>query len=247
MKPAISVRNLTKEFTYWSEAPTTLKSALVDLLRGRFSTATHQRFTALEDISFEIMPGEFVGILGRNGAGKSTILKVISGIYSPNLGSVALNGQIAPMIELGAGFHPDLSGYENIFLNSAILGYGRNVTLGILEKVIEFAELGEKIHMPVKNYSTGMVVRLGFSIVVHLPAPILLMDEVLAVGDVAFQAKCLEKIGELHKEGRTIVLVTHDIASVKQHCTRCIVIAERKKIYDGPPTDGLKLLIDSIA
>lgn len=199
-QPVISVQNVSKRFRYWSDRPTSIKSALVDLVRGRFQAGQIQSFQCLENISFDIYPGEFVGIMGKNGAGKSTLLKMISGIYTPTSGRIVIRERIAPLIELGAGFNGELSGYENIFLNAAILGFGRKAAFEALESIITFSELGDKIHMPVKNYSSGMLVRLGFSIATHLDAPILLIDEVLAVGDHQFQQKCLAKIRELHQE-----------------------------------------------
>ena len=236
----IDVKNITKRFRYWSDGPTSIKSLLVDALKGRFSFGHMTEFFALQDVSFEIKPGEFVGIMGKNGAGKSTLLKLIAGIYTPTAGQIDVARQIAPLIELGAGFHPDLSGYENIFLNAAILGFGKKATLQALPRILEFAELGERIDMPVRNYSSGMLVRLGFSVATHLPAPIILIDEVLSVGDAGFQEKCLKKIHQLHDEGRTIILVTHSAESVQDHCDRCIVISGQKKFYDGPAGEGAK-------
>jgi ABC-type polysaccharide/polyol phosphate transport system ATPase subunit len=194
-------------------------------------------------MTFEIRPGEFVGIMGRNGAGKSTLLKLIAGIYFPTSGTVEVNAPIAPLIELGAGFSGELSGYENIFLNAAILGFGRQATMDALPAILEFAELEERIYMPVKNYSSGMLVRLGFSIATHLTAPIILVDEVLAVGDTAFQQKCLKKIQSLHAEGRTIILVTHNADDVRKHCSRCIVVSNHTKAFDGPASEGVSAYI----
>jgi ABC-type polysaccharide/polyol phosphate transport system ATPase subunit len=245
-KPAIRVQNLSKVFRYRVDGPSSIKSALVDLVRGKIHLGHRRELQALENISFDIQPGEFVGIMGRNGAGKSTLMKLISGIYTPTSGRVEVNFPIAPLIELGAGFHGDLSGYENIFLNAAILGFGRKATLEALPAILEFSELEEKIDMPVKNYSSGMLVRLGFSIATHLSAPILLIDEVLAVGDAGFQAKCLRKIHDLHAQGRTIVLITHDANAVKNHCTRCLVFAHRRKIYDGPAEEGTRVYTSSV-
>lgn len=246
MEPVIRVKNLSKKFTYFSDRPTSLKTYLVNLLSGKFEFGSKETFGVLDDVSFDIFAGEFVGIMGRNGAGKSTILKIICGIYSPTSGSITVSGPIAPLIELGAGFNGDLSGYENVFLNASILGFGRKVSMEALPKILEFAELGEMIHMPVKNYSSGMLVRLGFAIATHLTAPILLVDEFLAVGDVGFQAKCLKKIEELHKSGRTIVFVTHDPGAVKTHCTRCIVIDHQKKVFDGSPQIGADIYVGAV-
>ncbi|MGK5086338.1 ABC transporter ATP-binding protein [Bdellovibrionota bacterium FG-2] len=246
MNTVIRVKHLTKNFSYWSDRPNSIKTVLVNLLKGKLNFGNRERFCALNDVSFDIQQGEFVGIMGRNGAGKSTLLKLIAGIYTPTSGKIEVSAPIAPLIELGAGFHGDLSGYENIFLNAAILGFGRKATLDALPAILEFAELDEKIHMPVKNYSSGMLVRLGFSIASHLTAPIILIDEVLAVGDAAFQEKCLKKIHALHDEGRTVILITHSPDAVKKHCDRCIVIANQKKIYDGNAKEGADAYLQSL-
>lgn len=201
---------------------------------------------ALTDVSFAVAPGEMLFVTGHSGAGKSTLLKLISSIYAPTSGTVSAHGQIAPLIELGAGFHPELSGYENIFLNAAVLGFGRKATLDALPKILEFAELGDKIYMPVKKYSSGMLVRLGFSIASHLDAPILLVDEVLAVGDAGFQEKCLARIRYLHSRGTTIILVTHNPAAVAKNCNRCIVIGDQRKLYDGPAEEGVQVYLGSV-
>jgi ABC-type polysaccharide/polyol phosphate transport system ATPase subunit len=236
--PVISLQGISKKFSYWSERPSSMKSLLVDVLRGRLSVGQREEFYSLRDVSFDIMPGEFVGIMGRNGAGKSTLLKLICGIYTPTSGNITVRAAIAPLIELGAGFHGDLSGYENIFLNAAILGFGKKATMDALPQILGFSELGDLIHMPVKNYSSGMLVRLGFSIATHLAAPILLIDEVLAVGDAGFQKKCLMKIMALHEEGKTIILITHDPEAVSRYCDRSIGIDSHQKVFDGAPSQA---------
>jgi len=236
----ISVNHLSKDFNFSNERPTSLKSYMTQMMKGQFSFP-HQTFKVLEDVSFEIGKGEFVGIMGKNGAGKSTLLKLISGIYTPTSGTIKTEGVIAPLIELGAGFHSELTGIENIYLNASILGFGKKVTEEALPKIIEFSDLHEHVHRTIKNYSSGMLVRLGFSIAVHLDAPILLVDEVLAVGDVNFQRKCIAKIEELHKKGRTIILITHNPEAVRTHCNRCIVIDDHKKIFDGSPQEGVAI------
>lgn len=241
MSPVISMINVSKSFSYWDDRPTSIKGILANLLAFRIETGRRRRIGVLENVSFDIYPGDFVGIMGRNGAGKSTMLKMISGIYKPTAGTVRINGAISPLLELGAGFVEDLSGFDNIFLNAAILGFGRERTRRSLSAIIDFSELGERIHMPVRSYSSGMLVRLGFSIAVHLDAPILLFDEILAVGDVAFQQKSLEKIMELHAKGRTIILVTHSPEQVEKHCNRCIVIDGHHKVYDGKPAAGVNV------
>lgn len=235
---AVSVRNLTKEFRQYTDRPSNLKTYLTGLTKGNFGFGERTRTTVLDDVSFDIRKGEFVGIMGANGVGKSTLLKLISGIYVPTKGEIVVDGQIAPMIELGAGFHPDLSGYENIFLNGAILGYGRKAMIGLLDEILAFSELGEKVHLPVKHFSSGMLTRLGFAIAAHLPAPILLIDEILAVGDAGFQEKCLNKVQTLHREGRTLVFITHSPPAIEKYCGRCIVLADRKKIFDGDAGEG---------
>lgn len=243
---AVRVENLSKKFSYYANSTDSLKSALVDLLKGKSLTGDRKVVQVLDNVSFEIKKGEFVGIMGRNGAGKSTILKLMAGIYEPTAGKITINGNVAPMIELGAGFHSDLSGYENIFLNAAILGFGRKATMSAIPEILEFSELGDLIHMPVKNYSSGMLVRLGFSIAAHLTSEIIIIDEVLAVGDVAFAEKCIEKVHRLHKEGRTIILVTHSPEQVRNHCSRCIVIGDHRIIYDGTPSLGADHYTDSV-
>ena len=237
-QPVISVKNLKKKFVFWAERPTNLKSFLVELMKGKVLRQTHTQVTVLDGVSFDIYPGEFVGLMGRNGAGKSTLMRLLSGIYEPTEGTLQINGVVAPLISLGAGFNPELTGYENIFLNAAILGFGRKRTVEALDSIIEFSELGEHIHRPIKNYSSGMVVRLGFSIASHLDAEILLLDEVLGVGDEGFMTKSLNKIHQLHAEGRTILLVTHSPAAIAQFCSRCIVINNGVKVFDGPAKEG---------
>lgn len=241
MPIVVSVKHLKKEFRSYGDRPATLKSYLIDLFKGRFKFGDLRKNTVLNDVSFDIRKGEFVGIMGANGVGKSTLLKLITGIYTPTEGKIEVTGQIAPMIELGAGFHPELSGYENIFLNAAILGYGRQAILSQLNAILEFSELAEKVHMPVKHFSSGMMARLGFAVATHLPAPIILIDEILSVGDVGFQAKCLEKIRALHAEGRTLILISHDPSSIRENCSRCIVLSRQEKIFDGDAAEGAKV------
>jgi ABC-type polysaccharide/polyol phosphate transport system ATPase subunit len=241
VKPVISVKNVSKSFILWNDRTDSIKKVLINFLKFKFDFGTKQRIDVLNDVSFDVYPGEFVGVMGHNGAGKSTILKILSGIYVPTSGSVEINGKIAPLLELGAGFTDELSGYDNVFLNAAILGFGRKRTSELLDSIIDFSELGDRIHSPVRNYSSGMTVRLAFSIAVHLDAPILLFDEVLAVGDVAFQEKCMTKIMELHNSGKSILLVTHSPDIVQRFCGRCIVISNKTKIYDGEPNKGVEV------
>jgi len=234
----IEVKNLVKRFRFWAERPDNLKSFLVDFMKGKTFRQKPTEITVLNDISFDINSGDFIGIMGKNGAGKSTLMRLITGIYEPSEGSVKVHGKIAPLISLGAGFNPELSGLENIYLNASILGFGRKQTQEKLSSIIEFSELADFMHMPIKNYSSGMVVRLGFSIASHLEAPILLLDEILGVGDKGFADKSMNKIFQLYAEGRTIVMVTHNPDIVKAHCTRCIVIKDGRKAFDGEAKKG---------
>ncbi len=235
---SVEFKNVTKTFKIWHERPDSIKTILADALRLRFNKGEREARTVLKNISFDIRKNDFVGIMGRNGAGKSTILKLISGIYHPSKGQVITNGRVAPLLELGAGFATELSGYENIFLNASILGFGRAQATRYLDSIIEFSELGEAISRPVRKYSSGMLVRLGFSIAVHLEADILLFDEILAVGDVGFQDKCMRKIRELHQSGSSIVLVTHHPGQIEQFCDRCIVVDHSGILFDGGAKEG---------
>lgn len=232
LEPIIEVKNLSKTFHAIDGGP---RKDLKSFLTQSFSLRpTYKSLSVLESVSFDVYPGEFVAIMGRNGIGKSTILKLISGVYSPTSGSITARGIIAPLLELGSGFNPELSGYENIFLNAAILGFSRGRTLALIDQIIDFSELRSSIYQPVRQYSTGMVVRLGFSIAAHLDAPILLLDEVLGVGDAGFAQKSTEKIVALNREGRTCIVVTHSPELVEKHCSRCILLHNRRVIYDGP-------------
>jgi ABC-type polysaccharide/polyol phosphate transport system ATPase subunit len=190
---------------------------------------------ALEDISFEVKEGEALGIVGHNGAGKTSILKLLSGITAPTRGEIRIRGRLAAMVEVGSGFHPELTGRENIYLHGAMLGMRRSEIVRKMGSIVEFSGVDRYIDVPVKRYSSGMYVRLGFAIVAHLDPDILLLDEVLAVGDVAFQAKCLERIAELRKSGRTIVFVSHDLAAVCRVCSRALILDRGKVLLDGTP------------
>jgi ABC-2 type transport system ATP-binding protein len=210
---AVSVEGVSKRFRLYHEKNQYLKSTV---LRGK--RAKFDEFWALQDISFEISSGSTFGIIGSNGSGKSTLLKCLAGILTPDKGSIAVRGRIAALLELGAGFHPEMSGRENIFLNGAILGMTQKELLRKMDSIIEFAGLEEFIDTPVKNYSSGMTVRLGFAIAINVDPEILIIDEVLAVGDSAFQQKCHEKIEEFKHDGRTIILVSHGLGDVAQLC-----------------------------
>ncbi len=190
---------------------------------------------ALKNVSFSVNEGEALGIVGHNGAGKTTIMKLISGITTPTSGEISIRGRLAALVEVSSGFHPELTGIENIYLHGAMLGMRRSEIRKKIESIIEFSGVGRYIEVPVKRYSSGMYVRLGFAIAAHLDPDILLLDEVLAVGDAAFQAKCLERIGELRKSGRTIVFISHDLAAVYRLCDRAILLSHGAVLSDGAP------------
>jgi ABC-type polysaccharide/polyol phosphate transport system ATPase subunit len=190
---------------------------------------------ALRNLSFEVKEGEALGIVGHNGAGKTTILRILAGITTPTAGEVTIRGRLAALIEVSSGFHPELTGTENIYLHGAMLGMRRSDIRRKLDSIIEFAGVGRYIDVPVKRYSSGMYVRLGFAIAAHLDPDILLLDEVLAVGDAAFQAKCLDRISELRKSGRTIVFISHDLAAVYRLCDRALLLSHGCILADGPP------------
>ena len=200
------------------------------------------RFLALDDVNLEIFRGERVGIIGANGAGKSTLLKLLSRITSPTDGSIAYRGRIASMLEVGTGFHPELTGRDNIYLNGAILGMTRAEVDKKIDKIIEFSECEKFIDTPVKRYSSGMFVKLAFAVASHLDAEIMIMDEVLAVGDMKFQKKCISKMRELAiDENRTVLYVSHNMGTIQDLCNRCIVLEHGKKVYDGDVDEAIKL------
>lgn len=212
------------------------------LLRKLWSKRKRKEdFWALKDISFNARRGEALGIIGHNGAGKSTILKLLSRITTPSSGEIMINGRLSALIEVGSGFHPELTGRENIYLNGSILGMLRREITEKLESIVDFAELRQFIDTPVKRYSSGMYVRLGFSIAAHLDPDILLLDEVLAVGDAAFQQKCIERIMELKKKGTTIVFISHDLRAVQKLCDRVILLKNGKIEVDGEPRETIAL------
>ena len=216
-----------------------------DYLNRRIGSKEYEkgdRFLALDDVNLEIFRGERVGIIGANGAGKSTLLKLLSRITSPTDGSIAYRGRIASMLEVGTGFHPELTGRDNIYLNGAILGMTRAEVDKKIDKIIEFSECEKFIDTPVKRYSSGMFVKLAFAVASHLDAEIMIMDEVLAVGDMKFQKKCISKMRELAiDENRTVLYVSHNMGTIQDLCNRCIVLEHGKKVYDGDVDEAIKL------
>lgn len=210
---AVTVDHVSKRFRLYRERNQTLKSAL---LRGRVSD--HDEFWALRDVSFEVPRGETFGLIGRNGSGKSTLLKVLARIYEPDGGRVVMNGRASSMLEVGSGFHPELSGRENIFLNGSILGLSKKQVTARFDEIVEFSGVEAFIDQPVKNYSSGMYVRLGFAVAVHTEPDILIVDEILAVGDGAFREKSRRKFLEFTGQGRTVILVTHSLPQIRRMC-----------------------------
>lgn len=201
--------------------------------------STHEDFWALRDVSLEIRAGESVAFIGRNGAGKSTILSLIAGAVKPTTGTVEVRGRLGALLELGAGFHPDLTGRENIYLNASLLGLGRTEIEAQFEAIAAFSELGEFIDVPLRNYSSGMHVRLGFSVAIHIHPEILLMDEALAVGDAGFQQKCLARITEMKQSGKTLLFVSHSAQQVQELCPRAIWLHHGRLVADGPSAEVL--------
>jgi len=225
---AIKITNLSKGFKLPHERQNTLKGTLIN-----FNKRGYEKQRVLENLNIEIKKGEFVGILGRNGSGKSTLLKTLSGIYTPDKGSIDIQGKLTPFIELGVGFNPELSGRDNVFLNGALLGFSRSEVKKMYDDIVSFAELERFMDQKLKNYSSGMQVRLAFSVAIQANTDILVLDEVLAVGDEAFQRKCYDYFNELKAKGKTVILVTHDMSAVRRFCTRALVLNAGEVIYDG--------------
>lgn len=229
---ALDVQHITKEFKLPHESQNSLKGRLIN-----FNKRGYEIQRVLDDISFTVYKGDFIGIVGRNGSGKSTLLKIISEIYTPNGGHVDVHGKLTPFIELGVGFNQELSGRDNVFLNGALLGFSRSEIEERYDDIVAFSELERFMDQKLKNYSSGMQVRLAFSIAIQADTDILVLDEVLAVGDEAFQRKCFEYFKALKRNGKTVVLVTHDMASVKKFCNRAILIEKSKLVLDGTPDE----------
>lgn len=229
---AIKVEGVSKKYSIGSGKQNSLRASFANMLRKKRSK---KDLWALKDISFQLPHGEALGIIGRNGSGKSTLLKILSRITSPTTGRIEIEGRVATLLEVGTGFHPELTGRENIFLNGQILGMPRTVIKKQLESIVAFSEIEHMIDSPVKHYSSGMYVRLAFAVAAHLNTDILLLDEILAVGDAAFQKKCLELIkSSTHQKGKTILFVSHDLGSIEQLCKRSILLESGQIVNDGP-------------
>lgn len=231
---AIKVTGVSKSFKLPNEEASGLKQLIV---RPFSHDRGYDIQEVLKDISFTVRKGEFFGIVGRNGSGKSTLLKLLSGIYTPNSGTIAVNGTLTPFIELGVGFNPELTGRENIYLNGALLGFSRSDVASMYDDIVSFAELDKFMNQKLKNYSSGMQVRLAFSIAIRANSDILILDEVLAVGDAAFQQKCFDYFNELQRSDKTIILVTHDMSAVQRFCDRALLLKDGRIVEVGKPID----------
>ena len=251
---AIKVEHVSKEYRLGAIGGATLKAEIQskiaklrnqedpNLKIGQKAYDKNERFLALNDLSFEVKKGETIGIIGHNGAGKSTILKLICRVTAPTKGNILMNGRITSMLEVGTGFHPELTGRENVYLNGAILGMTKEEITKKFDEIVEFSEVGQFIDTPVKRYSSGMKVKLAFAVASHLDSEIMIMDEVLAVGDVNFQNKCIDRMKKVaEEEGRTILYVSHNMATVKSLCERCIVLSHGTKAFEGPTDEAISV------
>lgn len=236
----ISVKNISKEFTIYEDKAYFLKERIANLKRNKKS-----KHVVLKDISCDIHRGETVALIGVNGSGKSTFLKLLTKIIYPEKGTIEINDKVSSLLELGAGFNEDFTGRENIYFNASIYGLGKTEVDKVLDKIIEFSGLGEYIDSPVRTYSSGMYMRLAFSIAINVEAEILLIDEILAVGDSAFQKKCHDKLRQLKDEGKTIVFVSHSMGSVEDICTRAIWFKDCQIQMDGKPKEVIKAYFES--
>lgn len=233
MEPSIQVNHLTKRYRI-GQAPLSMKSLL-----SRRNRNQEERFHwAVNDVSFSLKPGESLGIIGPNGAGKTTILKLLSKVTKPTSGEIRMNGRFSALIELGAGFHPELTGRENVYLNGTILGMSRAEITSRFDKIVEFAGIGKYLDTPVKRYSSGMYARLGFAVAAHVDPDILLVDEVLAVGDMAFQVKCYDRMVKMLENGTSLVFVSHNMQAVQRVCQRCIVMYQGRPAFFGPAPEA---------
>lgn len=235
----IHLEGVSKRFLIRFNPNPSLKSKFVGLFHPRYREKATP-FWALRDIDFSVRPGESVGIMGPNGSGKSTIFKLIAGIMPPTGGSLRTRGAISPLIELGVGFHPELTGRENVFLNTSFYGFTRRATQELFEDIVAFSEIGDFVHVPIKNYSSGMIMRLAFAIAVHTAPDILLVDEILAVGDAAFAQKCLEWMKRFQASGKTFVLVSHTPSQVEEMCERAVLLWKGRIVAEGPSAEVVR-------
>ncbi|MDQ2842603.1 MAG: ABC transporter ATP-binding protein [Acidobacteriota bacterium] len=235
---AVVVENVVQRFRVIHERPDTLRELFARFFRQQVN---YHDFDAVNNVSFAASAGEMVGIIGRNGSGKSTLLKIIAGIYRPTSGKIQINGSIAPLIELGAGMHSELTGRENILLNGLLMGYSKRRMLEREKRIIDFSEIGDFIDVPVKQYSSGMYMRLAFSVATEVDPDILVIDEILAVGDLNFQAKCFDRLERFRNSGKTILLVSHSMEQVINLCDRAILLDKGRMVFIGDPEEAVAL------
>jgi len=233
-QPAIRLQKVSKRFAFTPDTPQSVLESLIAFATRR--RAKSQDLWAVRDVTFDIQPGQCMGIIGRNGSGKSSLLKLIARIIQPTTGQIEVRGRVSALLELGAGFHQDLTGRENIYLNASVLGLNRPQTEALFDEIVAFSELGRFIDMPVKHYSSGMYMRLGFSVAIHVRPDILIVDEILAVGDQSFQAKCIDRIMEMKRAGVTILFISHDLSTIGNLCSDVIWL-ERGRVIEIGPTD----------
>src|SRR5678810_887991 len=259
MSPVIAIENLSKKYIIGhqkKERYTALRDVLANGAKRFTYKLTHpfavpendpayEEFWALKDITFDIMQGDRIGIIGRNGAGKSTLLKILSRITEPTSGKISIEGRVASLLEVGTGFHPELTGWENIFLNGAILGMSKVEIKKKFDEIVAFAEVEKFLDTPVKRYSSGMYVRLAFAVAAHLEPEILVVDEVLAVGDAAFQRRCLGKMNHVASRGRTVLFVSHNMGAVQTLCTRAVMLEEGQLLMRGPTQEAVDYYLSS--
>lgn len=236
MENAITVKDVTKIYKLYDKPIDRLKEAL-----NPFHKEYHKKFYALNNLSFEVKKGETVGIIGTNGSGKSTILKIITGVLTPTTGEVEVNGVISALLELGAGFNMDYTGIENIYMNGTMMGFSKKEMDAKLQEILDFADIGDFVYQPVKTYSSGMFVRLAFAVAINIDPEILIVDEALSVGDVFFQAKCYHKFEEFKKLGKTILFVSHDLTSIAKYCDRVVLLNKGVKLAEGSPRDMVNM------
>lgn len=244
---AIKVDNISKMYKLYDNSMDRLKEALGV---GKKKRKLYKEHYALQNVSFDVCKGETVGIIGTNGAGKSTILKIITGVLNQTEGKLEINGRISALLELGAGFNMDYTGIENVYLNGTMIGFSKSEIDEKLHQILDFADIGEFIYQPVKTYSSGMFVRLAFAVAINIDPEILIVDEALSVGDVFFQAKCYKKFEEFKKMGKTILFVSHDLSSISRYCDRVILLNKGKKLAEGKPNTMIdmykKVLVNQI-
>ncbi len=238
----IRLENVTQRFRVIQERPDSLRELFSKFFRHE---STFHDFDAVKNVSFEVSKGQMLGLIGRNGSGKSTLLKIIAGVYRPTSGTVQVKGSVAPLIELGAGFHHELTGRENILINGLLMGYSKREMQEREQRIVDFAAIGDFIDSPVKQYSSGMYMRLAFSVATEIDPEILLIDEILAVGDAPFRQKCFDRLQAFRKAGKTIVFVTHSMEQVATHCDRAILIDRGSIVAAGLPREVISIYENS--